>query len=262
MLVTTVTCPHSLWNLMNFLWITKSQLRVQRICLPSILSKETNNKINFEKLFFKTHNCNPFQSSLSLSIPALFCICIGSSMICSDIWHKYHEWYFEIVIRISRVFRRVKFETTLKYHEWHLWQISVTNLACVQTSPLPHKKIGRRDVCESPSLIAFLFIIYANVTGTRLTTAIHRRLFYRFFSEGRGRLCTGYYKSCYYLFILSLYIVTCRYFKLSWNTTALSQSNCRNFSCSKYKLCYLYFLFMFWVVIFVFHLIAGWFPLS
>jgi len=25
-------------------------------------------------------------------------------------------------------------------------------------------------------------------------------------------------------------IFTCRYFKLSWNTTALSQSNCRNFS--------------------------------
>ena len=27
-------------------------------------------------------------------------------------------------------------------------------------------------------------------------------------------------------------IFTCRYFKLGWNTTALSQSNCRNFSCS------------------------------
>ena len=27
-------------------------------------------------------------------------------------------------------------------------------------------------------------------------------------------------------------IFTCRYFKLSWNTTALSQSNCRNISCS------------------------------
>ena len=27
-------------------------------------------------------------------------------------------------------------------------------------------------------------------------------------------------------------IFTCRYFKLSWNTTALSQSNCRNFWCS------------------------------
>ena len=30
-------------------------------------------------------------------------------------------------------------------------------------------------------------------------------------------------------------IFTCRYFKLSWNTTALSQSNCRNFSCSIIK---------------------------
>ena len=27
-------------------------------------------------------------------------------------------------------------------------------------------------------------------------------------------------------------IFTCRYFKLSWNTNVLSQSNCRNFSCS------------------------------
>ena len=26
-------------------------------------------------------------------------ISIGNSMICSDIWHKYHKWYFEIVIR-------------------------------------------------------------------------------------------------------------------------------------------------------------------
>ena len=26
-------------------------------------------------------------------------------------------------------------------------------------------------------------------------------------------------------------IFTCRYFKLSWNTTALNQSNCSNFSC-------------------------------
>ena len=26
-------------------------------------------------------------------------ISIGNSLICSDIWHKYHEWYFKIVIR-------------------------------------------------------------------------------------------------------------------------------------------------------------------
>ena len=30
-------------------------------------------------------------------------------------------------------------------------------------------------------------------------------------------------------------IFTCGYFKLSWNTTALNQSNCRNFSCSTIK---------------------------
>ena len=26
-------------------------------------------------------------------------ISIGNTMICSDIWHKHHESYFEIVIR-------------------------------------------------------------------------------------------------------------------------------------------------------------------
>ena len=31
-------------------------------------------------------------------------------------------------------------------------------------------------------------------------------------------------------------IFTCRYFKLTWNTTALSQSDCRNFSCSSIRL--------------------------
>ena len=28
-----------------------------------------------------------------------YCISIGNNMICSDIWHKYHEWYFKIVKR-------------------------------------------------------------------------------------------------------------------------------------------------------------------
>ena len=26
-------------------------------------------------------------------------ICIGNSMICSDVWHTYHEGHFKIVIR-------------------------------------------------------------------------------------------------------------------------------------------------------------------
>ena len=33
-------------------------------------------------------------------------------------------------------------------------------------------------------------------------------------------------------------IFTCRYFKFSWNTTALSQSSCSNFSCSSITLYY------------------------
>ena len=91
-------------------------------------------------------------------------------MISNDIWHKYYEWYFKIVIGllyvISGAVRRVKFETIWKYHEWYLCEISRTNHACLYNYPQ------------------------------------------------------------------KVVIFTCRYFKLSWNTTALSQSNCRNFSCS------------------------------
>ena len=38
-------------------------------------------------------------------------------MFSSDIWHKYHEWYFKLVYVISQAVRWVKFETILKYHE-------------------------------------------------------------------------------------------------------------------------------------------------
>ena len=81
-------------------------------------------------------------------------------MICSDIWHKYHEWYFEIVIRNLRQFWNITSGIYAKYH--------------VQ--------------------IMLLFVY---------TTTCKRFV-----------------------------IFTCRYFKLSWNTAALGQSNCRNFSCS------------------------------
>ena len=33
------------------------------------------------------------------TIPRAMRIFLGNSMVCSDIWHKYREWYFEIVIR-------------------------------------------------------------------------------------------------------------------------------------------------------------------
>ena len=81
-------------------------------------------------------------------------------MICSDIWHKCHEWYFKIVIYNLRQFWNIASGIYAKYH--------------VQ--------------------IMLLFVC----------TTIHKRFV----------------------------VFTCRYFKLSWNTTALSQSKCRNFSCS------------------------------
>ena len=88
-------------------------------------------------------------------------ISIGNSMICSDIiWHKYHKWYFKIVLRNLRQFRNITSGNYAKYH--------------VQI---------------------MLLIVY--------TTTLRRFV-----------------------------IFTSRYFKLSWNTTAVSQSNCRNFSCS------------------------------
>ena len=59
-------------------------------------------------------------------------ISIGNSMIYSDIWHKYHEWYFEIVIRnFTSRYRRMKFEIILKYHEGNLRLISRTNHAII-----------------------------------------------------------------------------------------------------------------------------------
>ena len=85
-------------------------------------------------------------------------------MICSDIWHKYHKWYFEIV--------RSNYCWNLR----EFWNITSG------TYVIYHVQI-------------VLLFVY---------TTTHK----------------------------SFVIFTWRYFKLSWNTTALSQSNRRNFSCS------------------------------
>ena len=61
-------------------------------------------------------------------------ISIGNSMIFIDIWHKYHEWYFKIVIR-----NFVKFEAILKYHKWYLCQISRSNHAIIYLYYYPQK---------------------------------------------------------------------------------------------------------------------------
>ena len=103
------------------------------------------------------------------STPHGHLLSIGNSMIYRDIWHKYHERYFQIVIR----------NFTKPLGEWNLRQFWNTTSGIyakyhVQIMPL---------------------FVY---TTTR-----------------KGFV-----------------ILTCRYFKLSWNTNALRQSTCRNFSFS------------------------------
>ena len=46
-------------------------------------------------------------------------ICIGNSIICSDIWYKYHEWYFKIVIS--------NFTSRQASEIWDNFEISVTS---------------------------------------------------------------------------------------------------------------------------------------
>ena len=95
---------------------------------------------------------------------------IGNSLICVDcVWHKYHEWYFEIVIS--------NFHDPLG--EWKLRQF---------------RSITSGIYAKYHAQIMLLFVY---------TTTSKRFV-----------------------------IFTCRHFKLSWNTTALSQSNGRNFSCT------------------------------
>ena len=93
-------------------------------------------------------------------------------MICSDIWHKYHEWYFE----------------------WYF------------------EPLGEWNLRQFWNITSGIGIGMPNITTNHII-----RLYY---------------------YAQRFVIFTCRYFKLSWNTTALSQSNCRNFSCRGIKVCY------------------------
>ena len=69
------------------------------------------------------------------------------------------------------------------------------------------------------------------------TTSDISKLLYAILKYHEWYLCrisrTNHAISCLYYYPQKRFVIfTCRYFKLSWNTTALSQSNCRDFSCS------------------------------
>ena len=113
-------------------------------------------------------------------------ISIGNSMICSDIWHNYHEWYFQFGIQASEIWDNFERSGVVFFAKYHVQ-------------------------------IMLLFIY----------TTAHKRFV----------------------------IFTCRYLKLSWNTTALSQSNCRNSSCSSIMTIIMITVMMMIIMIFIIILI-------
>ena len=72
-----------------------------------------------------------------------------------------------------------------------------------------------------------LYVISRAVRGVKFETILKYHEWY---------LCqitrTNHVIICLYYYSQKVCNFKCRYFKLSWSTTALSQSNCRNFSCS------------------------------
>ena len=54
---------------------------------------------SLKKHYSRTFLVFPLIVIFRLNLKLKYEICIGNSMICSEIWHNYQEWYFEIVIR-------------------------------------------------------------------------------------------------------------------------------------------------------------------
>ena len=101
--------PLGNWNLRQFCNITSGIYAKHHVPCMLLFVYSTTRKgfVIFTCRYFKLSwnttalsqsNCRNFSRSS---------ISIGNSMICSDIWHKYNEWYFLIVIR--------NFETISKY---------------------------------------------------------------------------------------------------------------------------------------------------
>ena len=87
-------------------------------------------------------------------------------------------------------------------------------------------------------VIAWFVVIFGIIT----TSDISKLLLLQFWNITSG-IHAKYHVQIMILFVYTttrkrFVIFTCRYFKLSWNTTALSQSNCRNLSCSRLLIVY------------------------
>ena len=158
---------------------------------------------------------------------------------------------------ISRAVRRVKFGTILKYHEWYLCQISRTNHAiiclyynlrnfCNLTPSVYFRRVVSlrrrancfRSSCFRPSFVhtlsqvdeLFLVFWFSEFSfSSWISWFQNLEIFPPFFRNSCDEIMWWFGVT------IVTVIFTCRYFKLSWNTSALSQSYCRNFSGSSIK---------------------------
>ena len=92
----------------------------------------------------------------------------------------------------------------------------------------------------------FVFVLawFVMIFGINTTSDISKLLYVISNLRQFWNITSGIYAEYHVqIMLLSVYtttckrfvIFTCRYFKLSWNNTALSQSNCSNFSCSSVR---------------------------
>ena len=148
---------------------------------------------------------------------------------------------------ISRAVGRV---TILKYHKWYLCQISRTIHAIVYTTTWEIQ--SSNAIClflsscfaSSASKLVLKFLFSAQLVQTLSQVDVLSSVFW--FYEFSFSSWISWFQnleifppflrnSCdeiiwwFWVTIVTV-IFTCRYFKLSWNTSALGQSNGRNFS--------------------------------
>ena len=102
------------WNLRQFWKITSGFYAKYHVQIMLLVVHTTTHKrfviltCRYFKLSWNTTvlsqlNCRNFSYSIIVVIVMAIMISIGNSMICSDIWHKYHEWYFQFGIQASEI---------------------------------------------------------------------------------------------------------------------------------------------------------------
>ena len=89
-----------------------------------------------------------------------------------------------------------------------------------------HNTVQMRICIGNSDISNFLYVISPAVRWVKFETILKNHEWYL-------HQISCYY--CLYYYLQKVVIFTCRYFKLSWNTSALSQSNCRSFSCSSIR---------------------------